>query len=253
MTTTTHKLTFSQVQQAVESDRNAGFCLACGEEASGVEPDAREYKCESCGELRVFGAEQILIMGAFNDDDEKPLIAESLSRAALDSGRMEIVHVGDSPSPEPAKKTPTVRALSVRQILAGGSRSEIRKELYEKTGLLTDGKILLNTRPEQPVSDSFVMMEKPCREVLTSKSKTIAETAGIVFEVIEQGGDEVSLTNFVDKDGKQLCRVQSTYLKTAEKMTKAKTWRYVKNDILPRIIGQDKDGRAVAAIGIVAE
>lgn len=26
-----------------------GFCIACGDEASGVEPDARKYKCEGCG------------------------------------------------------------------------------------------------------------------------------------------------------------------------------------------------------------
>ena len=29
---------------------NGGICLACGEEASGCEPDARGYLCESCGE-----------------------------------------------------------------------------------------------------------------------------------------------------------------------------------------------------------
>lgn len=182
---------------------------------------------------------------------ERPLIDEPLSQAMMESGHLVIAHVGDSPSPVPAKKTPTVRALSVKQILAGGSRSEIRKELYEKTGLLTDGKILLNTRPEQQVSDAFIPMEKPCREVLAGKTKVIAEPSGIVFEVIEQGGDEVSLTNFVDKDGTQLCRVQSAYLKTAEKMTKVKTWEYVTHEILPRIIGQDKDGRTVAAIAIV--
>lgn len=41
---------------------NPGFCRACGEEASGCEPDARNYKCESCGACEVFGAEEALIM-----------------------------------------------------------------------------------------------------------------------------------------------------------------------------------------------
>lgn len=55
------QVTIDQVIAAVEADRNLGFCVHCGEEAHGVEPDARNYKCESCGERQVFGAEEILI------------------------------------------------------------------------------------------------------------------------------------------------------------------------------------------------
>jgi hypothetical protein len=40
-----------------------GFCLACKAEAYGVEPDAREYRCEACGQCRVFGCEELLMMG----------------------------------------------------------------------------------------------------------------------------------------------------------------------------------------------
>lgn len=40
---------------------NPGFCLVCGNEASGVEPDAENYECESCGAEQVFGADQLLI------------------------------------------------------------------------------------------------------------------------------------------------------------------------------------------------
>ena len=39
---------------------NPGFCVACGAEAEGVEPDAREYECEACGELAVYGADELL-------------------------------------------------------------------------------------------------------------------------------------------------------------------------------------------------
>jgi len=46
---------------AVEADDNLGFCTVCGEEAFGVEPDARNYECEICGERAVFGAEELLI------------------------------------------------------------------------------------------------------------------------------------------------------------------------------------------------
>jgi hypothetical protein len=40
---------------------NPGFCMACGEEHDDVEPDARNYKCESCGEDSVFGAEDLVL------------------------------------------------------------------------------------------------------------------------------------------------------------------------------------------------
>ena len=52
---------------AVESDENIGFCLDCGEEHSGIEPDARRYECEACGAPNVYGAEEILMMGACED------------------------------------------------------------------------------------------------------------------------------------------------------------------------------------------
>ena len=50
--------------EAVEADDNLGFCLGCGAEAYGVEPDARKYECEECGAHKVYGAEELLIMFA---------------------------------------------------------------------------------------------------------------------------------------------------------------------------------------------
>jgi hypothetical protein len=59
-------ITLERVMEAVERHNttldNPGFCLACGEEVEGVEPDARNYECEMCGEERVFGAEEVLMM-----------------------------------------------------------------------------------------------------------------------------------------------------------------------------------------------
>jgi len=40
---------------------NPGFCLICGEEADGCEPDARNYTCEACGAEQVFGAAEVLL------------------------------------------------------------------------------------------------------------------------------------------------------------------------------------------------
>ena len=47
---------------------NPGFCLACGEETEGVEPDARKYECESCGENWVYGADELMLMGAYHKE-----------------------------------------------------------------------------------------------------------------------------------------------------------------------------------------
>jgi predicted RNA-binding Zn-ribbon protein involved in translation (DUF1610 family) len=55
-------LTIDTVMSAVESGDSVGFCVACGAEAYGVEPDARKYKCESCGQAKVYGAEELLMM-----------------------------------------------------------------------------------------------------------------------------------------------------------------------------------------------
>lgn len=49
--------------EAAQAHDNLGFCLACGAEAHGVEPDARGYECEACGAAKVFGAEEILLCG----------------------------------------------------------------------------------------------------------------------------------------------------------------------------------------------
>ena len=40
-----------------------GFCIVCGAEAYGVEPDAQGYECEECEEEAVYGAEQLLLEG----------------------------------------------------------------------------------------------------------------------------------------------------------------------------------------------
>ena len=56
------KITIDRILEAVESGEDMGFCLACGDEAYGVEPDARKYECESCGKHKVYGAEELLLM-----------------------------------------------------------------------------------------------------------------------------------------------------------------------------------------------
>lgn len=54
---------YKPVVEGVSLDDVQGWCLGCGEEASGVEPDAERYKCECCGEALVFGVEELMLRG----------------------------------------------------------------------------------------------------------------------------------------------------------------------------------------------
>jgi predicted RNA-binding Zn-ribbon protein involved in translation (DUF1610 family) len=62
------------IQSRSEMD-DAGLCIACGVEASNVEPDARQYVCETCGENKVYGLEELVVMGIakvrFGSDGEE--------------------------------------------------------------------------------------------------------------------------------------------------------------------------------------
>jgi hypothetical protein len=40
-----------------------GFCLECGADCEGIEPDARKYHCQECHANRVYGIEELMLMG----------------------------------------------------------------------------------------------------------------------------------------------------------------------------------------------
>lgn len=58
-----YKPSIKQLERMISSNDNQGFCLACGDIADGVEPDARKYTCESCDKNKVYGAEELMLMG----------------------------------------------------------------------------------------------------------------------------------------------------------------------------------------------
>ena len=58
------KVTQARILRAAQADDGSGFCRACGDHVYGVEPDARGYQCEACGKPEVYGAEELLLMGA---------------------------------------------------------------------------------------------------------------------------------------------------------------------------------------------
>lgn len=55
-------LTVDDLLEAAQDDEYKGYCVACGAEHYGIEPDARRYKCEECGQHKVYGAEEMLLM-----------------------------------------------------------------------------------------------------------------------------------------------------------------------------------------------
>lgn len=58
-------ITFERVEEAVEAQmfgtENPGFCIECGADHDGCEPDAQNYECYECGARKVFGAEIVLM------------------------------------------------------------------------------------------------------------------------------------------------------------------------------------------------
>jgi hypothetical protein len=52
------------LEQYIQLDADmAGLCTACGQERPCCEPDAERYKCEACGERKVYGPHWYLMSG----------------------------------------------------------------------------------------------------------------------------------------------------------------------------------------------
>lgn len=54
---------FSWAKSVIKAENSKGFCLSCGKTQGEVEPDARKYTCRSCKAEKVYGAEQLVVMG----------------------------------------------------------------------------------------------------------------------------------------------------------------------------------------------
>lgn len=47
-----------------------GFCLACGKETDGCEPDMRRAICHECGAPKLYGMEELVLMGLVEFEKE---------------------------------------------------------------------------------------------------------------------------------------------------------------------------------------
>lgn len=64
-------MTESEASHMMVSGDMQGFCLSCGTEMDGVEPDARRNRCEFCDEPKVYGLEELLMMGLLRIGEER--------------------------------------------------------------------------------------------------------------------------------------------------------------------------------------
>ena len=57
-------MTSFQVSQDQIFEGDNGICLACGAiQYGGIEPDARQYNCDVCGQPHVYGLEEAVLLG----------------------------------------------------------------------------------------------------------------------------------------------------------------------------------------------
>jgi len=57
----TQEMVLDAVKRQMFGLDNPGFCVACGEESEGCEPDATNYPCDYCDKRQVFGAEELMM------------------------------------------------------------------------------------------------------------------------------------------------------------------------------------------------
>jgi len=60
---TQYKASAKAIARCINGDNSTGWCLACGKTQSGTEPDARKYTCHCCGAAKVYGGEELMLMG----------------------------------------------------------------------------------------------------------------------------------------------------------------------------------------------
>jgi PHP family Zn ribbon phosphoesterase len=57
-----YKKIVAAANKAMKGLASPGFCVKCGKEYNGIEPDARKYPCAKCGSASVYGAEELVLM-----------------------------------------------------------------------------------------------------------------------------------------------------------------------------------------------
>lgn len=64
------KLVMSESEYLDAQDNYIGYCTSCGADHTECEPDARKRFCEACHKHTVYGAQELLIAGKIELNDE---------------------------------------------------------------------------------------------------------------------------------------------------------------------------------------
>lgn len=56
----------TEMLENYEAGENPGWCVSCGEQLDGLEPDARDVECDVCGARTGYGAAELLQEGLHN-------------------------------------------------------------------------------------------------------------------------------------------------------------------------------------------
>jgi len=232
--------TLDAVIQACEDDRNTGFCIECGEEAYGCEPDMQREKCHSCGSYAVYGGEQIIIAGLYVDDEDHPKANEGTPVFKRTTRKAKPAKTED---PKP------VRAMTVRSVLATQPKHNFAGILNE-TGILTETHFAVRTnKTAKPRKNA----EKPSPAQLRIVCGSLDVMAGGVDvfpgdpEYSESLGYFVTWFHYGDLAKSRVCRVNSIYLRTVESLAECRlNWTYAKH--LDSVIGQNGLGQNCARI-----
>jgi hypothetical protein len=259
---------------ACEADDNSGFCLDCGEQHSNIEPDARRCKCEACGERRVYGAEEIILMGTCDEDaadDEQP------KKIGFVQQHIAHVHVGDSGTtrlntfvdtenrvlemPKPKKQ----RITSIQQLLTGKEQSKhIRQyadKVFSMTGLIVHaGSLIIRIKPGNNEESG-----SPGDHDKANMINRVFSSYGIhtkdVFNELGTGDkvtiNEKTCVRMIDKKTLQhVCTVNELFLRAAEKHGNVYRWYpsiELNVDSPFAIIGLNTAGERVAVIACVID
>ena len=230
--------TIDQATDALNSDRNAGFCTSCGEEAHNVEPDARGYKCESCGEFAVSGAEEIVISGQYDDDDE--------------------------PTPTPTPTPRKTRVPSIQELLTGKRQSDWVKSfaepLYKHSGfLLHQGILIVKRTPPDPFHaiESYEARKLKQVEDCFGRYGIDKDAADLICGTHVEITDRDCVQMLDRETRKHICTVDDIYRRAAEKHGNAVRWfpsiELFDDSTVMAIIGHNTAGERVAVLACMID
>ena len=183
-------ITLEQIEAAIAQDNYIGFCASCGEEHSNCEPDMQREKCQACGKFEVYGAEQLLIAGKYDDEEPKPTPATTSTTKKQRIPSIQQLLTGKEQSPGIKPYAREILMNSGILVHAGAMVIRIHEPIES---IVSDGANLrvkqINRIWNEPHDDSeelgpgdFVTInENQCRRMIGKRTKTRFATVNELY------------------------------------------------------------------------